>query len=198
MVCSLVVRQRILLYLLSDASRVNRLVAGVSVIILLIIGRWILMMFWMVLITLSKAFLSWAVHKPCQIVMFLIVDKNLALDFGQQCRSLETDTRVYRTLNIAMWLQDRSWSKIVYKMFGSNEKQKSPSQFPRSPSWCLYISWVVWSNTRKYWRKAEFWKLEPADVMHFLPHLCIRLPSSDFLSSTLINWPWLMTDRLVD
>lgn len=38
-------------------------------------------------------------------------------------------TREYREHWI-LWLQDRSWSKMVYKMFGSNEKQKSPSQFP--------------------------------------------------------------------
>lgn len=32
--------------------------------------RWIPVMFWMVLITLCGAVLSWAVHKPCQFGMF--------------------------------------------------------------------------------------------------------------------------------
>lgn len=88
MVCSLMVWQWILLCLLSDASRVNRLVAEVGVIILLIIGR---------------------------------IDSFIFLGLSDQIKA--------------------------------------------------------------------FWKLEPSDVLHFLPHLCIKLPSSDFLSSTLINRP---------
>ncbi len=36
----------------------------------LIFGRWAPMMFWVFLITCCRAFLSWVVHKPRQIVMF--------------------------------------------------------------------------------------------------------------------------------
>ncbi len=77
LIWSLVVRQRTLLYRLPDGSRVSRLwlrwVLSFSSLWALrrpsphslMLGRWVPMMFWAVLITRCRALLSWAVTNPC-------------------------------------------------------------------------------------------------------------------------------------
>ncbi len=101
------VQQQILLYLLPDGNRVNRLWLGwvlsfsilqtlcmLSIpLISIMLGRWVPMMFWVVLITHCRALLSWAVHKPRQsfnicsqdafYCSFVEVDENLAWELSQ-------------------------------------------------------------------------------------------------------------------
>ena len=62
---------RTLLYLLSG----EQTVAGLGVVFgilwtQMLRGGRVLVMFWVVLITRCRAFLSWVVHTPCQFVMF--------------------------------------------------------------------------------------------------------------------------------
>ncbi len=82
LLCSLMVKQRILVYLLPDGSSVNRLWLGwvfsffwalcchLTSPMSLILCGWVPLMLWEVLITHCRAFLSGATHEPCQTAMF--------------------------------------------------------------------------------------------------------------------------------
>lgn len=83
--CRLVVWQQILLYHLSDSSRMNMLLLGwvlsfnilwglclhLTSMISLMLSRWVQTMFWVVLLrAYCSALLSWATHKPFQCIRF--------------------------------------------------------------------------------------------------------------------------------
>ncbi len=83
LLCSLVVRQWLLLYRLPDGTRLLlwqvlslyilwALCRHFTSLISLMLSRLVPMTFWAVLITWGRALLSWAGHEPCQFVMFQV------------------------------------------------------------------------------------------------------------------------------
>ncbi len=86
LLCSLVAQQQILLYLLPDGRRVNKLWVGwilsfcilwalhrhLSSLISLMVGKWVPVIFCAILITHCRVLLSWAMHVPSQFVMIIV------------------------------------------------------------------------------------------------------------------------------